>query len=225
MAARTDDSQQRRWAMQGVRALTPEQGCASLELLLDSNRVRAGVLSVDWSKLARHLPTNRPSSLISPLIPATVRQHNSTLEQLSQVSGAERNEVLMVYLREAVSRVLGLKESQVDGEKMLNALGLDSLMAVELKNRFQSDLGVDISIAELIEEISLSDLAGRISQKLGDRLTAASFASASNTSQKYTNVDLSELESMLQEEKPEIARKIAIISDKKVDSWLHYLLS
>ena len=48
---------------------------------------------------------------------------------------AARHRLLRSYLSEQVARVLGLSASRLDVEQPLSNLGLDSLMAVELKNR------------------------------------------------------------------------------------------
>jgi len=71
------------------------------------------------------------------------------------------------YLEDAVARVL-----RVDPERLAAAgsdgdLGLDSLQAVELRNRIEGDLGVELPLAALLETLDFGSLA----RELVDRAT------------------------------------------------------
>ncbi len=56
-------------------------------------------------------------------------------------------------------RVLGIDEGRpLDPRRPLTQAGLDSLMAVELRNRIRSGLGVTVTVATLLQGASLSDL-------------------------------------------------------------------
>ena len=65
--------------------------------------------------------------------------------------------------------MLGLATSKLDLEQPLNRMGIDSLMAVELKNRIEADLAVEIPVLKFLEGASLSQLASF----LRDRLSTA----------------------------------------------------
>jgi hypothetical protein len=59
-------------------------------------------------------------------------------------------------------------------------LGMDSLMAVELKNRLEAELGVTLPLIRLIQGPSVSELATWLAEQLGgDEKGAASAPSAS----------------------------------------------
>ena len=72
-------------------------------------------------------------------------------------------------LAEQVAGVLGIPGESVDCHTPLPELGLDSLLAVELRARVSVALDVEISALELSRSGGLSSLASR----LGDRLAAA----------------------------------------------------
>jgi phthiocerol/phenolphthiocerol synthesis type-I polyketide synthase D len=58
--------------------------------------------------------------------------------------------------------VLGLSRSRVDFDEPLNRLGLDSLMAVELKNRIDSDLGVNVPLINFARNPSVAQLTANV---------------------------------------------------------------
>jgi amino acid adenylation domain-containing protein len=68
---------------------------------------------------------------------------------------------LVGYLRDRVAGLLGLPPDQVDLERPLLALGLDSIVAMELKLDVDGYLGVKLPLSVLIEATSIRDVAER----------------------------------------------------------------
>lgn len=58
--------------------------------------------------------------------------------------------------------MFGLDEGHVVPTASLAAYGVDSLVAVELRNWIVSQVGADISIFELMQSPSLGELAGKL---------------------------------------------------------------
>ena len=81
----------------------------------------------------------------------------------------QRVEVLAHMLAEHAAGVLGIPSEAVDWHTPLPELGLDSLMAVELRARVVIALDVEISPLELNRSGGLSALASR----LGDQLAVS----------------------------------------------------
>ena len=67
--------------------------------------------------------------------------------------------ILGSYLNEHVSRVLGIRDGRLEPDRPLDQLGLDSLMAVELKHRLKRDVGVDVPLGRLLDDLTVEDLA------------------------------------------------------------------
>ena len=93
----------------------------------------------------------------------------SVRAELAAMAGEQRIESLATLLTEMVAAVLGIPNEVVDVRTPLPDLGLDSLMAVELRARVNMTLEMEISAMELNRSGGLSSLAAR----LADQITTA----------------------------------------------------
>jgi aryl carrier-like protein len=109
-----------------------------------------------------------------------------TRDALLAVEPGKRQEALVSHLRQQVARVLGLAPSKLDVQQPLNRVGLDSLMAVELKNRIEVDLGIALPTVELLEGPSITQLATRLLNQLGAASTAPVVQPAAPAGKKPT---------------------------------------
>jgi acyl carrier protein len=102
---------------------------------------------------------------------ADVRQRSEAsagLERIMREPTPEgRRKALLEVLREQVSRVLGTIPDRVEIDKPLTSLGMDSLMAVELRNWVEKELRLSVPIMEMMQASSLSGLAGVLLPRLG----------------------------------------------------------
>ena len=67
---------------------------------------------------------------------------------------------------EQIARVLRCSPSKIDVHQPLTKLGIDSLMAVELKNRVEIDLELTIPVTALLQGPSLAQLSARLVSQL-----------------------------------------------------------
>ncbi|MDA1273115.1 MAG: acyl carrier protein [Verrucomicrobia bacterium] len=67
-------------------------------------------------------------------------------------------------LIELVAELLQTKPSQIDSGRKLHSLGLDSIMAVQLKHELELQFGFETSIQNLIQ-VSVEDLASVLESK------------------------------------------------------------
>ncbi|NUO79482.1 type I polyketide synthase [candidate division KSB1 bacterium] len=180
-----------RLAQQGLQVIAPEQGVHALQRLLGGTQAQAGVLPVHWRKfLAQYQNSDEPAlfaHMRQIIFPHEQRAHAtanriSILEKLNDALPAERFELLTAHVREQVVQVLGLDTTQTPAlHQGLTALGMDSLMAVELSNRLRASLGRALpatlafefpSIAALTQylatEVLQWDTSGKVETKSND---------------------------------------------------------
>ncbi|NEO42203.1 MAG: type I polyketide synthase [Moorea sp. SIOASIH] len=98
---------------------------------------------------------------------ATVLTKNEQLlEQLKTVSDSERKNILLVYIQGEVARLIGITISQIDVQQPLTMMGVDSLMAAELRNVFQRQIEVDLPIEKLMEGLSITQIVSLLNEQL-----------------------------------------------------------
>jgi len=86
---------------------------------------------------------------------------------LDALPEAERLERVEAYLEETAARILRIDPERFAAAGPRDDLGLDSLQAVELRNRIEGDLGVDLPLTALLEEAGLRSLARRLIEVAG----------------------------------------------------------
>ncbi len=161
-----------RLARLGIRGIAPEQGVAVLDRLLRHDSPQVMVVPVDWRQYRQLYPAGSESPLLSHLAreeadsPQHTRPPGEKREALLATEPGQRLQVLRSYLSEQVARVLGLAAAKVDVEQPLSNLGLDSLMAVELKNRIAVDLGVNVPMVKFLQGFSVAQAATQLLDQL-----------------------------------------------------------
>lgn len=166
MAAALDRRSRERWAAQGVELIRPQEGVYILEQLLGQNRVQVAVLPMNWAKLGQLSAQYSTSPLFSRFAlpqadasPIARDDFEIKLETLLAVELEERQRLLEEYLGRQAAYVLKLAPSGLDIHEPLTNLGFDSLMAVELKNRIETDLEIVIPMVQFLQGLSTAQLA------------------------------------------------------------------
>ncbi|AGC46259.1 non-ribosomal peptide synthetase [Myxococcus stipitatus DSM 14675] len=149
MAASLEVPEQRRW----FDWIDPAQGLELLGQVLDSGRTQVAVLPVDWSRYARRQSESGAVGLLRNVLDdARVSLPRSKVVPMwERLKGQQRNrqqETLFDHIHQQVAQVLGLDAAkQMSGGLGLFDAGLDSLLAIELRNRLQTSLGVERPLA------------------------------------------------------------------------------
>jgi NAD(P)-dependent dehydrogenase (short-subunit alcohol dehydrogenase family)/acyl carrier protein len=166
----------------GFLGFLPAQGVAALERLLRRNATHAVVMRVDWGTFRRAYPEGEEPPLLQRLAatapvsallaPAkTSRKEESkprAREQLLTLApGAARAEFVQQHLMELLASVLRLDAGAIDPTKTVGTLGLDSLMAVEFKNRCEHSFGLSLSATMVWNYPTIAALTKYLSDKLG----------------------------------------------------------
>jgi acyl transferase domain-containing protein len=170
--AAADGAMKERMRLMGVRAIAPQAGLQVLGKILTQRVARIGVMPINW----REFPSGATApSLVADLIREEGHNHSADgredegrqfREALFAAAAEARQPMLDTYLREQLARVLGSATSEIDLDQPLSNLGIDSLMAVELRTRIQTDLRVTVPIAGVLAGPSLRQMSGVLLEQL-----------------------------------------------------------
>ncbi|NIM40823.1 MAG: SDR family NAD(P)-dependent oxidoreductase [Hydrogenophaga sp.] len=128
---------------QGIAAFAPARGLALFHALIASDETTPVVLPIDWARFAQ-ARAGRRSPLFTELQPDAAALPASG-EALAEATPAQRRQALEAVVKEAVGKVLKVAPARLDPRKALGAMGLNSLMAMELRNRLEAALGRPLS--------------------------------------------------------------------------------
>ncbi|MBI4614801.1 MAG: SDR family NAD(P)-dependent oxidoreductase [Planctomycetes bacterium] len=152
-------------ARSGVSALDPTVALAALERLIGSRATHAAVGNVDWKRFKElyELRARRPflDEIAAPAPETSPSAASSeVLARLSAAGPDERGEILSGWVREELGQVLGFEPgTPIDPERGFFQLGMDSLTAVELKERLEKGLGRSLPGTLAFEHPNLADLS------------------------------------------------------------------
>jgi acyl transferase domain-containing protein/NADPH:quinone reductase-like Zn-dependent oxidoreductase/short-subunit dehydrogenase/aryl carrier-like protein len=163
MAAEVGEQHRRRWASMGLGMIAPEDGMRMLQQMLRSARApQMAAMPLMRSRLPNNLGPF--FSVLMNAAPAKAGASPSgapvdILRQLTQARPDERPAVLTAFLSDQVTKVLALGAAyQMDPHRSLIAMGMDSLMAMELRNRIQTSLKAKVAVADLLQGPSVTKL-------------------------------------------------------------------
>ncbi|MHB1426224.1 MAG: SDR family NAD(P)-dependent oxidoreductase, partial [Gemmataceae bacterium] len=174
---------------QGVLSFTVRQALTLLERAMRCQAIQLSVMRVDWSRWRGLNVTGRVSPRFAHLLPSQrARSVSDGNTSVAHASGADRNQ-LEKLIRDKVARILGTSPDRLDGNKPLLSLGIDSLMAVELRNWIEQELRISVTIMGLMRGSSLSALTELLFSTIRDPQPAIGINGQRTAEDLLTKID------------------------------------
>jgi len=158
------------WA--GVGSIDTGEGLELLARAMRTGAPQVMALAVDWqvfsgSSTGRHhmFSPFAQTPAVRGLRSSDTAAATLTPEVLAALAEAEQSARLVAFLRGEVARELGVREERIPSTTSLSALGLDSLMAVQLRNRVQQALACTIPVSRFVEGRSVEQLATELLER------------------------------------------------------------
>ncbi len=171
------------WSDRGVGELSADAAFDALAGLLRDGVAHAAVLPIDWSRFLARRETDVDRLYYGAVAPVGPQEDPGSGQgnpvpdlpaRLREQPAARRRDALLAHLSERALVVLGLDPGRiVDPRIPLKEMGLDSLMAVELRNQLARSTGVALPATLLFDYPTLDALAGHLGGVLGLELEAA----------------------------------------------------
>ncbi|GAB5374163.1 MAG: type I polyketide synthase [Acuticoccus sp.] len=183
----------------GRHAVTSAEALAGLKALIEDGAMTEGpavrlVGKVDWAAARKDLVFAQ-----SPAFEDLAEDAGDNADEGAAINLTERlaglteqqalTEVTKLLTGE-ISRILKMPASEIDGHKPLTALGMDSLMGVELRMAAEQRLGIDIPLMSLAAGATLTDLSKRVVQRVrGDEALVGDDAEAAASRHLAKGID------------------------------------
>jgi acyl transferase domain-containing protein/acyl carrier protein len=196
-AGMADEDARAQLDKRGVRTLSPADALAGMaELMLASSGRGAAhgiVAKIDWSSFLplyqlagkrsflEQLQREVPQSALAPTPSGTTR----LVEQLTNAPAQQRKKLVVDYLRDVVAEVTRIDVAEIRDEAGFFAVGMDSLMAVELRTRVEQAVGKELPATLAMDYPRLVDVADYL---LDDVLSIGAPASANSAVQPNSAV-------------------------------------
>ncbi|GLY51440.1 type I polyketide synthase [Lentzea sp. NBRC 102530] len=159
----------------GLRSFTPARGAAMLGRLLDHGSTGHVVVTpADWTTYADTYPDQFTRNLLTELAVPTTQ--DVFVPQARQAPTTERTPLGPEKshpdkanqdgdrVRELIASVLRLPAETLDRQRPLNKLGMDSLMATEIRTNVKNEYGVDIPMLTLLKGATVDQIVAALSQ-------------------------------------------------------------
>ncbi|HVV70623.1 MAG TPA: SDR family NAD(P)-dependent oxidoreductase, partial [Verrucomicrobiae bacterium] len=221
----------------GYGVIDPRSGFKALEMLLVQERPQVAVLPADWTRFTRNfsrdgavwpflaevaqtipgkLPSDRSkgdaiatsASTATGPAPGLNTNEGSLKDQLASCAPNQRRALVVQQLRRDAARVLGIDDPESLSDKTpLHEVGLDSLMAVELRNTIGTTIGQSLPATLLFDYPTVEALTNYLCGSVlgfeeSRNPSEASFASArrgTDVLDEVENLDDAEIDRLLKE--------------------------
>ncbi len=156
----------------GLSPLSFDLGLRGMERAISTDQINIGISSQpDWGKWSGYEVNAVHSSRYRTVLEDARDKHDDSVKsrlsaKLAVLDQEVQIQVLISLVSEVFAAALKMPAEQIDPSRPLESLGVDSLMATEIRVGLDTTLGVSISALELIGSSSISSLAHKCLDQL-----------------------------------------------------------
>ncbi|MCY7294927.1 type I polyketide synthase [Alteromonas sp. a30] len=191
----------------GIGTIALEKGLALLDELIEQKlQGCVASLPMDWALWSRYFPTIAVLPFVSNLVPEQALSQSQmskiTREHILNWDSEKQLEAVKDALVRAVSQAMMLSPESVSLTTPLTALGLDSIVALELKTRIEGYVDVVIQTFTLLKGYDINELAEILKNQMleGETEVAASEdVSTENVEDDLSEMSADEVDALLRE--------------------------
>jgi acyl transferase domain-containing protein len=159
---------QRKIVQSGLLLLAPDAALSALADTLALDRAETLISRFDWARVAAYLGDRMTLPLLSDLIDQPpLKQAAASPQARFAADTPPTRSAVVAHVAATVRQVLALDESdRLDESRSLQELGMDSLLSVELRNRFAAAFGLSLPVSLMFDYPSVAALSGFLLEAL-----------------------------------------------------------
>jgi len=139
------------------------QLCSGYELPVDAKSKGLDVHTTMLTPLFRHMHQIKSADQLRSGSSNQTKNFRQLFIEASSVAKARA--IASEGLQQKLSRVLGLPVTSIELDRQLESYGVDSLVALELRNWMTKEMGADVAVFELLGGTTLADIGAIITTK------------------------------------------------------------
>ncbi len=156
----------RHFELNGIKGFSTSQALHGMAQVLSRDKPQTVLINVDWRRWAQANRRNAQSAKYLHIVDTSTAGDGATTHQLAQMDEASRTAALQDIICKSLAEVLGGDITDISLDNTAQALGVDSLMAVEIALTLEDECGVPVVEQDILRNTPLIDLVGRISDLL-----------------------------------------------------------
>ncbi|MBW9154571.1 non-ribosomal peptide synthetase/type I polyketide synthase [Clostridium estertheticum] len=166
----SENNMVRYYENKGIAPVTPNKGIRTLDQILSYDKSQIIVVTAKWNLMKNLFST--PPAMIAYLCERDSQLNNeesnleveeNILEIILKIEDPnEKKIVLKEHLCLLVAKIFGYSKENLSTTKTLNELGMDSLMATDIRRNIDMVYNVKISMVELMQGINLDELFKKV---------------------------------------------------------------
>jgi acyl carrier protein len=186
-----------RLARRGLDSLSPAEGVEVLRRVLQRSRAEVAVMRLSVRQWLESYPQAAALPFWSEVRKGAARALQSASAsvsfraELEQLPAEQRSARMEKHVLEQLGRVVRTDASRLDRRGSFTALGVDSLMSLELRNRLEASLGLKLSSTLLFTYANPVSLAEHLVHLLLPPVAEPELSSASSIATSPSAVDTS----------------------------------
>lgn len=156
----------------GIQPLAPELGTRIFDRLLGSGLHQIIVSQIDWLRFLEVFQMAGASSRFE-LIPVPEKSRmeekkmsRELMKRLALADPDSQYNLVLSYLKKTIGSVLKINYSDVNIYQSLIPMGMDSFMAMEIKNKIEEGLGIEVEPVMFLQDLTVDQLARELVSKL-----------------------------------------------------------
>ena len=178
---------------QGVHLLPTEKSLSLMGEFLKHEIERVTVFRADWDRFGGVLSNLMSGELKFHLIDQLAsiegdttanNEHVAIREELGTLNATDMRVRLQTFFSQQLSDIMGIDPEEIEQDVSLTTLGMDSLMAMELGNKMQTALGIEMPMSIYLQGPTINRLADFVVESQAD--TAQDGTDATEEAEKIT---------------------------------------